>query len=339
MSNEADRGGPLAVLTTAADALARGADLDTVLGSILGAAVEATGALRATVLLQDPDRPDLELAGAIGYDDEMIAAAEVASRDPADPMVVAAQTRTPAFGRPGAGDPPTQHADLPLVVARGGIDRTVGVVSFAWPGGATLSEVDRSLLLASADLLATAVDRAHLASTVVERSEWFERMAHTDPLTGLANNRTFGRILELEIARASRQGGEVSVAIFDVDDFAETNAEAGAAVGDDVLRTVASLLAESVRLVDTVARYGGDEFVLVAPGAAGATVARRVLEGIGGLPELDGRAISISAGVARFPNDGADATELLAAAEAALARARTEGRGSLGEASGVAPGA
>ena len=101
-------------------------------------------------------------------------------------------------------------------------------------------------------------------------TEWFERIAHTDPLTGLANDRTFARVLELELARAGRQGGEVSVAIFDVDGFAATNASAGHEAGDDMLRAVAAVLAGSVRLVDTVARFGGDEFVLVAPGSAGA---------------------------------------------------------------------
>ena len=115
-------------------------------------------------------------------------------------------------------------------------------------------------------LAALAVDRARLASTAAERSEWFERMAHTDPLTGLANERTVGRILELELARAGRQGSEVSFAMFDVDDFQATNRDSGHEAGDDVLRRVAAVLAESVRLVDTVGRIGGDEFVLVAPG-------------------------------------------------------------------------
>ena len=137
-------------------------------------------------------------------------------------------------------------------------------------------------------LLAVAVDRARLGSMVTERSEWFERIAHTDPLTGLANERTFARILELELARAGRQGGEVSLAIFDVDDLSATNDSAGRAVGDDILRAVAAVLAESVRLVDTVARVGGDEFVLVAPGAAGTAVAQRVLDGIAALPAAGG---------------------------------------------------
>ncbi len=160
-------------------------------------------------------------------------------------------------------------------------------------------------------------------------------MAHTDPLTGLANERTIGRILELELARAGRQGSEVSLAMFDIDDFRATNAEGGHEAGDDVLRRVASVLAESVRLVDTVGRVGGDEFVLVAPGSAGTMVAQRILDGIAALPAVAGRPITVSAGVARFPADGTDAATLIAAATDGLTRARAEGRGTV--ASGVEP--
>ena len=95
---------------------------------------------------------------------------------------------------------------------------------------------------------------------------------------------------------------------------------------------VAAVLAESVRLVDTVARYGGDEFVLVAPGSAGTTVAQRVLEGVARLAPVDGRTITVSAGVARFPADGTSADELLAAAEGALSVARGSGPSGLAEA-------
>ena len=105
--------------------------------------------------------------------------------------------------------------------------------------------------------------------------------------------------------------------------------------GDDVLRRVAAVLAESVRLVDTVGRIGGDEFVLVAPGSAGMMVAQRIINGIADLPALAGRRITVSAGVARFPVDGSDSAALIAAATEGLERARAEGRGTL--ASGVAP--
>ena len=152
-----------------------------------------------------------------------------------------------------------------------------------------------------ASLAALATDRARHASSAAERSEWFERMAHTDPLTGIANERTVARVLELELARAGRQGGEVSLALFDVDDFRSANASDGHQVGDDILRRVAAVLAESVRLVDTVGRIGGDEFVLVAPGSAGAVVARRVQDGIAALPAVAGRAVSVSAGRGPLP--------------------------------------
>ena len=99
-------------------------------------------------------------------------------------------------------------------------------------------------------------------------------------LTGLANARTLQRVMELEIARAARQGSELTVAIFDVDDLTGYNDANGRTAGDDALREVAAIIGESVRFVDTVARWGGDEFMVVAPGAKGTTVARRIVEAV-----------------------------------------------------------
>ena len=126
--------------------------------------------------------------------------------------------------------------------------------------------------------------------------------------------------------------------MFDVDHFRATNEQGGHVAGDEVLRQVAAVLAESVRLVDTVGRIGGDEFVLVAPGAAGGMVARRILDGIAALPAVAGRNVSVSAGVARFPADGTDSGSLIAAATEALARAKGEGAGSVAETEAVAEG-
>jgi diguanylate cyclase (GGDEF)-like protein len=321
-----------AALGASADALARAPSLDSALTTIIGAAASGVEAERAAIFLQDPDRPTPELVATIGMDAGQIAAWREALGNEAHPVVEAARTRTAAFDRPGDDASGAIQTDLPLVVSRDGIELSVGGMSLAWPAARPVDEAERTFLQAIADLAAVAIERFRLASLIAERSDWFERLAHTDPLTGLANQRTLARVLELELARAGRQGGEVSVALFDVDDFGATNASAGHEAGDDLLRAVAAVVSESVRLVDTVARFGGDEFVLVAPGPAGITVARRVLAGVAALPEVAGRRPSVSVGVARFPADGTSADELIASAQAALRAARDSGPGTLSEA-------
>lgn len=321
MPDPNDRPSPLEALAVGVAAAVHGTDLDDGLGSLMAAAAASVGATSAMVSLQDPDRPDPELTLTIGLDDAAQKAAVAAVAEPGHPLTAAGRDR--AETRSGS------TIALPLIAARNGIEEALGAIALTFPDDATADAADVGYLRLVADVAALAIDRARLASTVAERSEWFERLAHTDPLTGLANLRTISRVLELEVARAGRQGGEVSVAIFDVDDFGATNESAGREAGDDILRSVAAVLAGSVRLVDTVARYGGDEFLLVAPGSAGMTVARRVLDGIAALPEVSGRAVSVTAGVARFPIDGTDAESVIAAAQAALERGRAEGRGTV----------
>lgn len=315
-----------AVLSTVATALARTNDLETALDAILDAAATALGVEVAVVFLQDPDRAELQLAAARGLAEDALGPFAAAVTSGQHPIAHVARTREAVWDRPSTIESASLvTADLPLAVTRGGVDVPLGVVSFGWTAGHDVTHVERGLVSAIADLIAVAVDHRRLASLVAERTEWFERMAHSDPLTGLANARTLARVLELEVARASRQASELSVVVFDVDRFATINDTAGHAAGDDVLRAVASVLAESVRLVDTVARGGADEFVLVAPGSAGTSVARRVLEGVRALPAVDGVDVTVSAGVARFPGDGASGDELLAAATAALSRAKAGG--------------
>jgi len=319
---------PFTVLAAGADLLAHGHDPDAGLTGLLERARDQLGSGALSIFVQDPDGGGLQLVAAVGLDDTSLAALVAAVADMDHPIARAAEAGSASFdAAPVAGGGPALRSHIPLTVGRSGIEETLGVLAIAhqdpFDSGA------RDLATAVADLAAMALDRARLGSLAAERSAWFERLAHTDPLTGLANARTFGRVLELELARAGRQPSEVSVAIFDVDGFGAINSDLGREAGDDVLRAVAAVLAESVRLVDTVARYGGDEFVVVAPGSAGVTVAQRVLDGIARLDPIAGRSVSVSAGVARFPLDGATSAELLGAAEAALDRARTTERGTL----------
>jgi diguanylate cyclase (GGDEF)-like protein len=338
VSNQEGGSGQLQLLVDAAAVLARSADLDTAVEDLLVMAVETLGASVGLVYLQDPDRVELQLGVTVGVADDLGAALEGSVATADDVVLETARDRT-ARTVTGTAVPSTlAEAGIatallrPLTVSRGGVDIPVGVLLVGWDDLVELAPEHDELASAIADLAAVAIDRARLASMILERSEWFERMAHTDPLTGLANRRTFARILELELARAARQGSEISLALFDVDGLTAVNQRLGHKAGDDVLRAIASVLAESVRLVDTVARYGGDEFVLIAPGGAGATVCRRVLDGVAALAPVDGLATSVSAGIAGFPADGASADELLAAAQRALDTARSRGPGTMASA-------
>ena len=331
-------------LAAAIRAVAHGDSLDTALDAIMGGLADGRGAALVLVVATNDDGTGRHVLRSRGLADVDVALVESTAGDPADPMTVAtAEHRSVdvlATGPlAGATDGGLVHRlglarlqALPLVVTRGGIDLVVGVLAVGWSTTMPATPATPELTAALADLAAIAIDRSHLAAGMAERAEWMERLAHIDPLTGLANRRTFDRVLELELARAARQGSEVAVAIFDVDAFRATNDAAGHAVGDEILRAVAAVIAEQVRLVDTVARIGGDEFVVVAPGNGGPAVAERVIRAIGALPPVDGRRVTVSAGIARFPVDGTNLEEIVAGALDALQVARAGGSGAVASA-------
>lgn len=323
------------VLAEAIATVARATDPERALSSLLGAATRAVSATRGAVVLWDGERSQLVVAATTGYGAEEAAAFEGAvAGNPDHPVARTAHWQTAILGAESAGDEGTSSvtATWPLRVTTDGVEVPLGALAVSRPAPWPVGESDASMLAACADLIAITVDRARLTASAHERGDWQERMAHTDALTGLANARTLSRILELEVARAGRQGTDLSVALFDVDDLAGANADGGPGAGDDILREIAATLAESVRLVDTVARWGGDEFLVVAPGSAGMTVAQRVIDALAARPAASGRRISVSVGVARFPADGASSDQLIAAARTALLAAKTSGPGAVAEA-------
>ena len=211
------RKGPLPVLTEAAAAVARSTDLDAAVERLLELALDSLGAAAGAAYLQDPDRVELQPGVFVGHDQRLKATLPELLGDEAGPIAETSRDRAPrelsleALPRALAAAGAVAATVRPLTVSRGGIDIPVGVLLLVWPEPRSLSADDALMIAALADLIAVAVDRGRLASMILERSEWFERMAHTDPLTGLANERTFGRVLELELARAARQGSEISL--------------------------------------------------------------------------------------------------------------------------------
>jgi diguanylate cyclase (GGDEF)-like protein len=327
---------PDAALASAIAIVARGRTPEEDLAMLLAQAAGAIGGDLGSVFLWDAERGALALAASVGFPEGADTELEAAvAGNPEHPIARTAHGQTAILGAetPASDGTSVVSATWPLRIAHDGVEEPIGALAISRAGTWIVGESEASLLAAFADLIAITVDRARLTAMASERGEWEERVAHTDALTGLANARTLSRILELEVARAGRGGSDLSVALFDIDGITDTNAAAGPAAGDDMLREVAAVLAESVRLVDTVARWGGDEFLLVAPGSAGLTVARRVLDAVAGLPSIAGRSVSVSAGVARFPVDGTTPADLIAAAEAALRSARAAGPGTIASAS------
>ena len=158
-------------------------------------------------------------------------------------------------------------------------------------------------------------------------------LAHHDVLTGLPNRERFHEALNAALARARRDGTQVGVLALDLDRFKDVNDTLGHAAGDALLRMIAQRLLENVREEDTVARIGGDEFVVVQVGAAqpedAVQLAERLLRVIAEPYDLDGHHVlaSASVGVTIAPIDGDTSDALLNRADAALYRAKAEGRG------------
>jgi len=159
------------------------------------------------------------------------------------------------------------------------------------------------------------------------RSE-LERLSVTDDLTGLYNRRYLMDALANEVRRSRRLEHPCALLMGDVDHFKEFNDAHGHLAGDQALAHIAAIMRETTRDVDCAARYGGEEFVVVLPEteAAGAIeTAQRIRSRLAG-DELVGGKVSMSFGVAQFPEDGDTPEALLARADAALYRAKREGR-------------
>jgi diguanylate cyclase (GGDEF)-like protein len=323
------------LFAAAAAAVARGDDLDDALAQLLGLAAEYIGASSGAIYILDQDRDDLSLTVSSGVAAEIAAeAAEIGDvTNSHDPLADAARSRLPLKVEDAAHVAILRGAKtailLPMVVRRDDIEVALGVLALGFAGGLPPQEI-LSGAEPLADLAAVAVERALALALGSERAEWFDRLAHIDPLTGLPNRRTIERILEMEVARAGRQGVPMSLALVQLDCYDEIQRTAGNAAADTVLRRVAQVLSESIRLVDTAARISDGQFMVIAPGPDALVLAERVVRGIGALPAVGEIAVSASVGMANFPLDGRMPEELLAVAERVMAAAHEAGGGRVG---------
>lgn len=193
-------------------------------------------------------------------------------------------------------------------------------------------ELERKVQERTAEL---AKANALLRAEIQERRLAEERichLAHHDPLTGLPNRRLLEDRIEQAMGMARRNGKQVAIQFVDLDRFKPINDRFGHQVGDLVLQAVAGRLRGLLREVDTVARVGGDEFVVVLADMSSASVARetaqKVLQALAQPYSIEGHELTVtpSIGVSLYPDDGADAESLISRADAAMYRAKESGR-------------
>jgi diguanylate cyclase (GGDEF)-like protein len=212
-------------------------------------------------------------------------------------------------------------------------DRIIGVLNLSDKvSGEVFNEDDLSLIQSFATQAAIVMER----QLFINKSEELKKLTITDPLTGLLNRRYLSERLKNELARSERHLHPLSLLMLDLDGFKRCNDSQGHLFGDSILRNVAEILYRTVRSMDIVARYGGDEFMVILPetGEPLATdIAERVLSNIMrkvALPPDEGapgpQSLTASIGVACFPEHGDTVELLLENVDKALYRAKNKGK-------------
>ncbi len=205
-----------------------------------------------------------------------------------------------------------------------GLTRQDGSRIWVWERGRGVEEEDGTVVLEG--IVLDISDRKTLENEL-------EEMATRDPLTGLFNRREMSRLLEEELDRARRYQRPMAVLWVDFDHFKDVNDTFGHAAGDSVLRSISRLLLGSVRSVDAIGRFGGEEFVIVLPEMdleEARDTAERLRCKVAEKPQPLGNGqevpLTISVGVAVYPDHGQTASTLCAAADKAMYLAKQRGR-------------
>jgi diguanylate cyclase (GGDEF)-like protein len=302
-------------------------DLGGMLEVVLDTAAVTLGARAGALFLRRGGSRQLRLEVARGYeppkDASLLVGEGIAGR--------AATTGGPILVRDGTPwpvepvEPPAPTAvSVPLI--RG--DRTIGVIALY--GRTTLEPFVQE----DAETLSSFAGQASVAIENVLLHQETQQLSITDGLTGVWNRRYLEMTLRKEIERAQRFGRPLSLLMLDIDRFKKVNDKHGHQRGDEVLIEVTKRMLGEIRgNIDVVGRYGGEEFVVLlpeTPSGGARVVAEKIRTAIRDQPfvgvSAEPVAVTVSLGIATYPEDGASAEELIRRADEAMYRAKAEGR-------------
>jgi diguanylate cyclase (GGDEF)-like protein len=296
------------------DSFASNLDRNALLEIVLRSAVDGAGARAGRAVARTGGDPSLREAARVGPTGEFQRA------------LTAAEDQALRSGNSGTGGENGVSALAHVLRGSDAGDEVLGVISVARSA--------RPFERGERDVFAYLARQAGVSIENVGLHEQVQRQALTDELTGLYNHRRFVETLAAETDRARRFGHSVGLVMVDLDNFKAVNDTYGHQQGDQVLRSVATLMRNYSREIDTPARYGGEELAVVLPqtDVDGAfQLAERLRVGIAGLdiPMVAGSGsmrVTASLGTAALPGNAQDPERLIAAADAALYEAKRGGK-------------
>ncbi len=313
-------------------------NFDTLVRTILEKSAELLKAEQGSLMILDQETDELLLEAKKGVregilDKIRIGRGEgIAGRvaEHGEPFLVANLEQDPRFKQKNKSNYKTRSfVSVPLKID----DRTIGVLNLSdKTSGEVFDEEDLKLIQSFATQAAVVMER----NVFFTRSEELRRLTITDSLTGLLNRRYLNERLKDEVARSERYGHTLSLLMLDLDGFKYCNDSFGHLFGDKILKAVAETLMNTVRSMDIVARYGGDEFMIILPETAeslAVDIAERLRKNLTRTltppDEQQGaelRVLTASIGVACFPSQGSTIEALLENVDKALYRAKNNGK-------------
>jgi diguanylate cyclase (GGDEF)-like protein len=306
---------------------------------ILEQAREITGAQKASFMVAANGDDELAVRAAVGLSDRVVEKLRVRTGQgvagrvfsTAEPVLVQNVEKDPRFRRKNRPRFNTKSfLSLPIVDD----DRPIGVVNLADKlTGDVFSAEDLKLLQSMATQATIAIGRA----SYYEQSRELRKISITDSLTGLLNRRYFQERLAEEVDRSARHGHPLSLMMIDIDHFKIYNDTNGHPAGDKALVMVGRALRGNIRVIDVVSRFGGEEFSIILPETRkqeALEIGERIRKEVEDLyfpgeESLPSKRLTISLGVAGFPEDARDLKTFIQRADRALYHAKAQGRNSI----------